>query len=100
MTRWSSDSQEETASRSFLFYYSPAYDHWRSDYGDPSGVIGNGKTEHAVEIWNTCFFTDGTYVNKKDNGDILGGMALLVWEGTDKNPHRNQNRTCELTLID
>ncbi len=100
MTRWVSDSQEETASRSFLFYYAPTYEHWRSDYGDRSGVIGNGKTEHAAEIWDTCFFTDGTYVNKKDNGDILGGMALLVWEGTDKNPHRNPNRTCELTLID
>lgn len=97
MTRWDSNSQTETASRTFQFYYSPNDGHWRINHGhdDGSGIIGNGKREDAFSIWNTCYFTDGTFVNKGDKGDTKAGMALLVWDGT-----KNPKRTCELTLID
>ncbi|MDF0672849.1 MAG: hypothetical protein P0120_00705 [Nitrospira sp.] len=97
MTRWDSNSKTETASRTFQFYYSPNDGHWRSNHvhDDWAGVIGNGKREDAMNIWNTCYFTDGTFVNKGDKGDTKAGMALLVWDG-----NKNPKRTCELTLID
>jgi len=100
MTRWTNDTQTESASRTFMFYYSGSDGHWRSGWqeGDISGVDGNGVTQHAYNIWNTCFFTDGTYSNYKDEGDKVKGMQLLVWN--NQGQFNNRNRTCELTLMD
>lgn len=98
MTRWSSDANTESASVFFTFYYSAADGHWRAsntDAGDASGVDGDGKTTHVRNIWSTCYFTDGTYDQYRDQGDTGRGMQLLVW-----NNYKNQNRTCEMTLID
>jgi hypothetical protein len=71
---------------------------WRAsstDAGDANGVDGDGKTAHVRSIWDTCYFTDGTYDQYRNQGDSGRGMQLLVW-----NHYKNQNRTCELTLID
>jgi hypothetical protein len=95
MTRWDNDSRTETASYSFRFYYSPDNGHWRvSENHYSEGVIGNGATQHALNAWSTCLFTDGTYNNYQDQGDKNTGMQLLVWNGSG-----NAGRTCELTLI-
>jgi len=99
MTRWDNDSKTQTASGSYRFYYNPNDGHWRTAQGvnngdGPEGVIGDGSTQHAVNIWNTCFFTDGTYDKYQDQGDKNTGMQLLVWNGSG-----NAGRTCELTLI-
>jgi hypothetical protein len=94
MTRWGTGKETETASRSFLFYYSPSDGHWRVSDGDRSGIAGNGRTEHAYSIWDTCYFTDGSYAGFKDQADKGTGMQLLVWAG-----YKNPRRTCELTLI-
>jgi hypothetical protein len=99
MTRWSANTQPESASVFFTFYYSPTNNgHWRAsstDAANASGVDGDGKIMHVRNIWNTCYFTDGTYANYKQVGDKTQGMQLLVWNG-----YKNINRTCELTLID
>lgn len=97
MTRWSSDRDTESASRSGLFYYSKVDGHWRASSGesDASGVDGDGKTQHVRGIWGTCFFTDGTYSQYRDLGDKEKGMQLLIWNG-----YTHPNRTCELTIID
>jgi len=98
MTRWSSDALTESASVFFTFYYSADNGRWRAsstDAGNANGVDGDGKTTHVRNIWDTCFFTDGTYKQYKNEGDKAPGMQLLVW-----NKYNNQNRTCELTLID
>ena len=98
MTRWASDTNTESASYFFTFYYSAGNGHWRAsqtDAGSAAGVDGDGKTTHVKNIWSTCFFTDGTYNQYKDLGDKGPGMQLLVW-----NHYKNKNRTCELTLID
>jgi hypothetical protein len=99
MTRWSADTQTESASVFFTFYYSPTGDgHWRAsstDAGNALDTDGNGKITHVRNLWDTCFFTDGTYANYKQVGDKEQGMQLLVWNG-----YKNINRTCELTLID
>ena len=95
MTRWDNNSQTETASYNFRFYYSPDNGRWRTsqDYYS-EGVIGDGVTKHALDAWSTCYFTDGTYNNYQDLGDKNTGMQLLVW-----NKYTNAGRTCELTLI-
>jgi hypothetical protein len=97
MTRWDNNIETETASRSGMFYYSAVDGRWRASFGetDVTGVDGNSVTEHVKNIWNTCFFTDGSYAGYRDLGDKDKGMQLLLWNG-----YKNQNRTCELTLID
>mgnify|MGYP001182123007 CR=1 FL=1 len=98
MTRWSDDTITESASRSSLFYYSKNKDgqlRWRASLNDFSGIDNNGRTEHVMEIWSTCYFTDGTYSQYKDLGDKEAGLQLLIW-----NNFKYQNRTCELTIID
>ncbi|MBZ5555976.1 MAG: hypothetical protein LAO77_01745 [Acidobacteriia bacterium] len=95
MTRWQSNDQTETASISFLFYYSPSNGRWRTSYPSQiSGVDGNNSVEHAGNAYNTCFFTDGIYTSA-GNSDTARGMQLLVWNG-----YGGASRTCELTLID
>ncbi len=92
MTRWDNDTQTEGASRSVVFYYSANNGRWRAS-NDASGVAGDKITQHVLDLWGTCLFTDGTYFNYKDQGDKGTGMQLLVW-----NNRSNANRTCELTL--
>jgi hypothetical protein len=96
MTRWDNPSETETASRSLRFYYSRNDGHWRkdSDTGDAWGVAGNGKVEHAVSAWDTCYFTDGIYPGGGQSSGDAAGMRLLVW-----NKFGGASRTCELTLI-
>jgi hypothetical protein len=110
MTRWDGPNQTETASRSFLFYYSPADGHWRTSgradvdrkgrvyWSEQSGVAGNKVTQHAYNIYDTCYFTDGTYANRQDQGDKNTGMQLLVWQQSQQS-YKNSQVTCELTLI-
>ncbi|HKY28865.1 MAG TPA: hypothetical protein VJM12_13080 [Pyrinomonadaceae bacterium] len=95
MTRWSDDTQTETASRSGLFYYSTSDGHWRSSE-DQVGVDGNRITEHVKYIWETCYFTDAPHFQRTSQRDEVRGMYLLVWYVG----FSNKNRTCELTLID
>jgi hypothetical protein len=96
MTRWLTDSQTETASISFRFYYSPRDGHWRSsDPRNGEGVIGDGQIQHAAHVWNTCFFTDGTF--KSGNG-VDSGTGMQLHVSTVGDYHRN-GLTCELTLI-
>lgn len=95
MTRYSSGAETEAASRGpYLFYYTPANGRWRLS-NDVSGDDGDGVTRHAINIWNTCYFTDSTYEGYVDRGDSAQGMSLLLWNG-----YAGANRTCELTLID
>jgi len=98
MTRWASDTNTESASVFFTFYYSADDGRWRAshtDAGDANGVDGDETTKHVRNIWGTCFFTDGTYDQYANKGDKGIGMQLLVWKD-----YTYKNRTCELTLID
>lgn len=102
MTRWDNDSETETASVFFTFYYSPADGHWRAsetDAGNAAGIDGDGRVAHVRNIWSICYFTDGTYSAYREIGDKEKGMQLLVWSG-GKGQNNHPNRTCELTLID
>jgi hypothetical protein len=106
MTRWSLNTETETASLTGLFYYSTTDGHWRTSMllqlgndattKEAIGVDGNNTTQHVASAWNTCYFTDGPYSAYQDQKDPSIGMYLLLW----KDKYTNPNRTCELTLID
>jgi hypothetical protein len=97
MTHWNDGTETETASVSFLFYYSPGDGRWRSseNTGPAYGVDGNSSVQHAGNAFNTCFFTDGAYASYSSSNDNARGMNLLLWNGW-----KGGSRTCELTLID
>jgi hypothetical protein len=106
MTRWSANTETETASLTGIMYYSKNDGRWRTSMlaqwgkeaksGEAAGIDGNKKAEHVANAWDTCYFTDGPYSGSQDQGDAAIGMYLLVWTGGYTNP----GRTCELTLID
>jgi hypothetical protein len=92
-TRWDGASRTETESRVVRFYYSPSDGRWRSsDPWNRTGVMGDGKEHDAMDTWNHCRFTDGTYDNYQFRGNQGTGMQLYV-QGN------NPAQTCELTLI-
>jgi hypothetical protein len=97
MTLWDNNASTQTASITGVLYYSIDDGRWRAsdNVGNAEGVDGSNGTQHAMNAWNTCFFTDGSYSNYADQGDSQKGMSLLVWNG-----YGNAGRTCELTLID
>lgn len=106
MRQYASDTGTQAASTSALFYYSEADGHWRTNAvtgGNDDvrgkqtiGLDGNRKTEHIMNAWGTCFFTDAVYTGYQDTGtDTVRGLYLLVWRD-----YNYRNRTCELTLID
>jgi hypothetical protein len=87
MTRWNSDIYTESASVSFTFYYSQTGDgRWRAGAGidHTSGIDGDGTTKHVANFYHTCYFTDGTYTDYKNEDDKEQGMQLLVWHGDEK----------------
>jgi hypothetical protein len=99
MTRFFGDSGTEAASKSAIFYYSHDDGRWRtsaiSGGGESIGVDGRNGTQHIIDAWGTCIFTDGSYSEYRQQGDNALGLYLLVW-----NNYNNPSRTCELTLID
>ena len=95
MTRWDNDRTTQTASKHGIFYYSISDGRWRTDLGDVEGVDGNNVTNHVVDAWSTCLFTDGPYSGFREQGDSAIGMYLLIWNG-----FKNAGRICSLTLID
>lgn len=109
MTRWSSNAETETASITGLLYYSTSDGHWRTSMllqlgadaknKEAVGVDGDKKTDHVVDAWGVCYFTDSPYSNYQDKSDPDIGMYLLVWKN-DGLKWTNPGRTCELTLID
>jgi len=97
MTRRDEPNKTETASIVNRFYYFPGDKHWRTNWPrDTSGIIGNGVKQHVMDVWKTCFFTDGTYKNYQDKGDKGTGMQLLVW---NENNNLGYLRTYHNSLI-
>lgn len=94
MTRWTQEYQREAANRGpYILYYAPSNGRWR--LWDNSGTDQDGTGQHVLNIWSTCYFTDGEFDNYAVRGDSDKGFSLLVW-----NNYRGPTRTCELTLID
>ncbi|MEL6182129.1 MAG: hypothetical protein AAFS10_24420 [Myxococcota bacterium] len=94
MRRWNSNNDTAAASRVYIMYYNASDRRWRLS-NDAFGGIGDGVRQHAINIWSTCYLTDGLYTNYADRGDNGVGFKLLLWNG-----YRGANRSCELTFVD
>jgi hypothetical protein len=58
MTRWDSQTETESASREFLFYYSKINRRWRTST-EVTGQLGDGVRQDANHSWH-CYFTDAS----------------------------------------
>jgi hypothetical protein len=94
MTRWSSITQNASASRTVQFFYSTINGAWRAD-NDAEGVDGNSATNHAINAFNACYFTDMAYLAFATTGDAGSSMHLLMW-----NEYSGTSRTCSITIWD
>jgi hypothetical protein len=94
MKRWSAGNETETAARNATLFYSAADGHWRTT-DDTLGIDGSNGTQHIMNIWNTCFVTDGSYTGFSDLGDSSIGLGLLLWNGFG-----SPSRSCVLILRD
>lgn len=59
------------------------------------GTDNNGAVNHAMNIYNACFFTDGEYVNGQGSDAALG-FGLLNWAGA----FDSVKMTCVLVIED
>ena len=94
MTRWDSTIETALASRTFQFFYSTLNGRFRSDL-DTSGTDGANGTQHVFNGFNTCYFTDMTYVAFTEVSDTPNSMNLLMWNG-----YGGTSRTCSITIWD
>jgi hypothetical protein len=60
-----------------------------------SGTDNNGAINHAMSIYDACYFTDGEYVNGQGS-DAKLGFGLLNWFGT----YNSLKMTCVLVIED
>lgn len=60
-----------------------------------AGTDNNGATNHAMNIYNACFFTDGEFVNGQSSDSALG-FGLLNWFGA----YDSTKMTCVLIIED
>ena len=82
------------ASISTLLFLNTASKQWRtSEPNTNRGVFGNNVIEHALQLFSTCYLTDGYYKNTTPSGDQGVGLSLLYWPS-------NERAGCSVTLID
>lgn len=94
MRLWGGPNDTGAASRAFWLFFDPPSRRWRTS-NDVSGQIGNGRREHVIALFDTCFLTDTRYADFRDLGDDGEGFKLLLWNG-----HNGPDRVCNLTFID
>lgn len=102
MRNWYSGGvRTEVAGYDFHFWYSTSNGRWRrsSSIGEVTGDDGNGSTEHVIDAFGACYFTDGNYTNGVHQNDPGRGMNLLYWTAYT-NGNANPKKQCELTIID
>jgi len=94
MTKWDNDSETESASEGFWFYYSKTDGRWRTNDngGAAVGVSGTGGIKHARNLYDTCFFTNGSYPGGQN---LDKSMKLHI---STVGRYHWPNLTCELTI--
>jgi hypothetical protein len=99
---WSGSRQDQVASYDFHWFYDTASGWWRrsDSIGSATGRDGASGTEHVLNAYSSCYFTDGDYSNGSDLGDAARGMSLLYWSGYFNMSASNPRKQCELTIID
>jgi hypothetical protein len=60
-----------------------------------TGLDNDNVVGHPMNIYNTCFFTDGEHVNAQGSDGVLG-FGLLNWFGA----YDSTKMTCVLIIED
>ncbi len=94
MRLWGGANDTAAASRQFLLYFDAPSRRWRTSR-DAAGQIGDGRHEHAFQSFETCYLTEGRYVDFRNEGDDGLGFKLLLWNGFN-----GPDRECAITFID
>lgn len=79
----------------YKFFMSQTSDKWRMSNFDSEGKDGDGIVTHIIEIWSSCYFTDGEYVNGVGSDSSLQ-LGFMNWDGD----YRNANMVCTLSVDD
>lgn len=93
LSQW--DANNADSCTTTHFHYRSDTSWWRSGSG-PAGVDGNNATNHIINSFGTCYFTDGIYSNFVDQRDTAAGLNLLVWNGSYNYP----DLSCKLIIDD
>ena len=75
---------------------------WSMHDTNSNGSVGtdnDGAVGHLLNIYNTCFFTDGEYVNGNAGSDSAAGFGLLNWYRFD-GFYSGPQMTCVLIIED
>ena len=63
------------------------------------GFDKDGSVGHLMNVYNSCFFTDGEYNNAQGSDGALG-FGLLNWFGAFSGAYDSVNMTCVLIIED
>lgn len=64
-----------------------------------SGTNNNDTIEHLMNVYNSCYFTDGEYVNGQGSDNELD-FGLLNWFGAFEGAFESTEMTCVLIIED
>lgn len=64
-----------------------------------SGIDKDGSIGHLMNVYNSCYFTDGEYTNGQGSDGALG-FGLLNWYGAFNGAYDSTNMTCVLIIED
>ncbi len=82
------------ASVSSLLFINSVSKQWRtSEPTTTRGTFGNNSIEHALQLFNTCYLTDGYYKGSTPSGDQNLGLSLMYWPLSER-------AGCSVTIID
>ncbi len=96
LTNWAAGANRRASFGPSTFFYNTASKQWRiSNDILKEGADANGSTEHAMDFYNTCYFTDGEFAHYVNMGDNSDGMHLLLWNGLNY-----AERSCWITFED
>jgi len=63
------------------------------------GADKDGTVGHLMNVYNSCFFTDGEYTNAQSSDGALG-FGLINWFGAFSGAYDSVNMTCVLIIED
>ena len=82
------------ASVASLLFINKDSKQWRtSEPNATRGTFGNNSIEHALQLFSTCYLTDGYYKGSTPSGDQNLGLSLMYWPLAER-------AGCSVTIID
>lgn len=98
MRDWDNTRVGLTASRGpYRFFMSETSNWWRISNIDTEGRDGDSNLGHPIYIWDSCYFTDGEYINGTGT-DTTVQLGFMNWESATS--YNDPDMVCTLTVDD